>query len=27
MQQSAGNWYSYARPMFWAPFVVVGDGG
>jgi CHAT domain-containing protein len=27
MQQSAGNSYSYAHPMFWAPFVVVGDGG
>ena len=26
MQQSAGNSYSYAHPMFWAPFVVVGDG-
>ena len=19
--------YSYAHPLFWAPFVVVGDGG
>jgi CHAT domain-containing protein len=27
MQQSAGQNYSYAHPMFWAPFVVVGDGG
>jgi CHAT domain-containing protein len=31
MQQSAkperGQPYSYAHPMFWAPFVVVGDGG
>jgi CHAT domain-containing protein len=27
MQQSAGNSYSYAHPMFWAPFVVVGNGG
>jgi CHAT domain-containing protein len=31
MQQSAkdphGPSYSYAHPMFWAPFVVVGDGG
>ena len=27
MQQSAGNSYSYAHPMFWAPFVIVGDGG
>jgi CHAT domain-containing protein len=31
MQQSAkgsrGASYSYAHPMFWAPFVVVGDGG
>ncbi len=27
MQQSAGSSYSYAHPMFWAPFVVVGDGG
>lgn len=27
MQQSAGQSYSYAHPMFWAPFVVVGDGG
>ena len=26
MQQSAGNSYSYAHPMFWAPFVVVGEG-
>lgn len=27
MQQSAGSAYSFAHPMFWAPFVVVGDGG
>ena len=27
MQQSAGQSYSYAHPMFWAPFVVGGDGG
>jgi CHAT domain-containing protein len=31
MQQSAkpdrGPAFSYAHPMFWAPFVVVGDGG
>jgi CHAT domain-containing protein len=30
MKQSAsnrGHSYSYAHPMFWAPFVVVGDGG
>ena len=31
MQQSTkperGQPYSYAHPMFWAPFVVVGDGG
>ena len=27
MQQSAGKSYSYAHPMFWAPFVVFGDGG
>ncbi len=27
MRQSAGKSYSYAHPMFWAPFVVVGDGG
>jgi CHAT domain-containing protein len=31
MQQSAktdrGPVYSYAHPMFWAPFVVGGDGG
>lgn len=26
MQQSAGKSYSYARLLFWAPFVVVGDG-
>jgi CHAT domain-containing protein len=31
MQQSVkdprGPSFSYAHPMFWAPFVVVGDGG
>jgi CHAT domain-containing protein len=30
MRESAkarGRTYSYAHPMFWAPFVVVGDGG
>ena len=27
MQKSAGKEYSYAHPMFWAPFVLVGDGG
>ena len=31
MEQTAkperGQSYSYAHPMFWAPFVVVGDGG
>jgi CHAT domain-containing protein len=31
MQQNAkperGQTFSYAHPMFWAPFVVVGDGG
>jgi CHAT domain-containing protein len=31
MQQSAKDprepSYSYAHPMFWAPFVVIGDGG
>lgn len=27
MQRSAGSSYSYAHPMFWAPFVIVGDGG
>jgi CHAT domain-containing protein len=31
MEQTAkperGQTYSYAHPMFWAPFVVVGDGG
>ncbi|MGZ8497740.1 MAG: CHAT domain-containing protein [Candidatus Binatia bacterium] len=27
MQQTAGRSYSYAHPMFWAPFVVFGDGG
>jgi CHAT domain-containing protein len=27
MKQSAGNDYSYAHPMFWAPYTLVGDGG
>jgi CHAT domain-containing protein len=31
MQQNAkperGQTFSYAHPMFWAPFVVVGAGG
>lgn len=27
MQKTAVQSYSYAHPMFWAPFVVVGDGG
>ncbi len=27
MRQSAGSAYSYAHPMFWAPYVLVGDGG
>ena len=27
MQQSAGEAFSYAHPLFWAPYVVVGDGG
>ena len=27
MNQSAKQGFSYAHPMFWAPFVVVGDGG
>jgi len=27
MQQSAGKDYSYAHPMFWAPYTLVGDGG
>jgi CHAT domain-containing protein len=27
MRQTAGKSYSYAHPMFWAPFVVFGDGG
>lgn len=26
MQQQGGQ-YSYAHPMFWAPYVIVGDGG
>ena len=26
MKQSSGNEFSYAHPMFWAPYVVVGDG-
>lgn len=27
MKQSAGSDYSYAHPMFWAPYTLVGDGG
>ena len=27
MTKSAGNDYSYAHPMFWAPYSLVGDGG
>jgi CHAT domain-containing protein len=27
MRESAGKSFSYAHPMFWAPFVVFGDGG
>lgn len=27
MKQSAGKDYSYAHPMFWAPYTLVGDGG
>jgi len=27
MKKSAGNDYSYAHPMFWAPYSLVGDGG
>jgi CHAT domain-containing protein len=27
MTQSAGQDYSYAHPMFWAPYTLVGDGG
>lgn len=27
MRQSAGGAFSYAHPLFWAPFVLVGDGG
>jgi CHAT domain-containing protein len=26
MRKSAGNSYSYAHPMFWAPYSLVGDG-
>ncbi len=26
MKQTDGNSFSYAHPMFWAPYVVVGDG-
>ncbi len=26
MKKSAGNDYSYAHPMFWAPYVLMGDG-
>jgi CHAT domain-containing protein len=27
MKKSAGNDFSYAHPMFWAPYTLVGDGG
>jgi CHAT domain-containing protein len=27
MKRSAGQDYSYAHPMFWAPYSLVGDGG
>ena len=27
MAQSADGLYSYAHPIFWAPFTLVGDGG
>ncbi|HEY6896444.1 MAG TPA: CHAT domain-containing protein [Rhodocyclaceae bacterium] len=27
MRQSAGSGFSYAHPMFWAPYTLVGDGG
>ena len=27
MKKSAGQDYSYAHPMFWAPYTLVGDGG
>lgn len=27
MRQSAGGAFSYAHPLFWAPFALVGDGG
>jgi CHAT domain-containing protein len=27
MRKGAGNAYSYAHPLFWAPFALVGDGG
>jgi CHAT domain-containing protein len=27
MKKSAGSDYSYAHPMFWAPYTLVGDGG
>jgi CHAT domain-containing protein len=27
MKRSAGQDYSYAHPMFWAPYSIVGDGG
>lgn len=27
MRQSAGRAFSYAHPLFWAPFALVGDGG
>jgi len=27
MKQTAGSDFSYAHPMFWAPYTLVGDGG
>lgn len=27
MRKTAGKEYSYAHPLFWAPFALVGDGG
>lgn len=27
MRTTAGHQYSYAHPLFWAPFALVGDGG
>ncbi len=26
MKASAGKDYSYAHPMFWAPYTLIGDG-